>query len=66
MTIRAQPHSVIEAINRQVAHYAQHAGQLVFLCKHLAGSQWKTLSIARRGSEAFNAAMEKKSPPSGA
>ena len=66
VTIRAQPHSVVEAINRQVAHYAQHAGQLVFLCKHLAGSQWKTLSIARRGSATFNAAMEKKSSPSGA
>ncbi|MEO8503905.1 MAG: DUF1572 family protein [Acidobacteriota bacterium] len=62
ITIRAQPLSVVEAINRQVAHYAQHAGQLVFLCKHLAGGQWKTMSIARRGSDAFNAAMETKRP----
>jgi hypothetical protein len=50
VTIRSQPHTVVEAINRQVAHYAQHAGQIVFLSKHLAGSRWQTLSIPRPGS----------------
>jgi len=60
VTIRSQPHSVIEAINRQLAHYAQHAGQIVFLAKHLTGEQWKTLSVARKGSAAFNEAMAKK------
>ncbi len=61
ITIRAQPHSVLEAINRQLTHYAYHAGQLVFLSKHLAGRPWQTLSVPRHGSAAFNAAMTKKS-----
>lgn len=53
--IRAQPHSVVEAINRQVAHYAHHAGQIVFLAKHLVGERWNTLSVPRGGSNAYNA-----------
>lgn len=60
VTIRSQPHSVVEAIDRQMTHAAYHAGQMVFLCKHLAGSGWKTLSVPRRGSAAFNAAMAQK------
>ena len=60
VTIRSQPHRVVEAINRQVAHYAYHAGQLVFLAKHLAGASWHTLSVPRHGSQALNAAMAKK------
>jgi uncharacterized damage-inducible protein DinB len=60
VTIRSQPHTVIEAINRQVAHYAQHVGQVVLLAKHFAGSQWQTLSIPRHGSAAFNASMAKR------
>jgi hypothetical protein len=51
VTIRGQPHSVMQAINRQIAHYAQHTGQIVFLCKHLRSSEWKTLSIPRGKSE---------------
>ena len=62
VTIRSQPHTVVEAINRQVAHYAHHAGQLVFLSKHLAGSKWQTLSIPRRGSAAFNSSLAKRPP----
>lgn len=58
--IRSQPHSVVEAINRQVAHYAAHAGQLVFLAKHLSGPNWKTLSIPRGGSAAFTADLNGK------
>ena len=61
VTIRAQPHSVVEAINRQLAHYALHTGQIIFLAKHLAGGQWRTLSIPRGGSAAWNAASRK--PP---
>jgi hypothetical protein len=61
VTIRSQPHSVVEAINRQLAHYALHTGQIVFLAKHLAGGQWRTLSIPRGGSAAWNAAPPK--PP---
>jgi hypothetical protein len=52
--IRAQPHKVFAAIDRQVSHYAVHTGQMVFLAKHLVGPAWKTLSIARGGSGAFN------------
>ncbi len=70
--IRGEPHSVLKAINRQVAHYAYHVGQLVFLAKHFAGSEWKTLSIPRGKSEEVNARMrgssareEKGKPPAG-
>ena len=55
VTIRSQPHTVVEAINRQTAHYAYHAGQMVFLAKHLAGADWQTLSVPRGGSAAYNA-----------
>lgn len=59
--IRGEPHTVLKAIQRQVAHYSYHEGQLVFLAKHLAGPRWQTLSIARGQSQAFNAALEAKS-----
>ena len=52
--IRNEPHTVLQAINRQIAHYAQHIGQIVFLAKHLKGAEWKTLSIPRGKSEEFN------------
>jgi hypothetical protein len=58
--IRGQEHTVVEAVNRQIAHYGEHVGQIVFLAKHLARSEWQTLSIARGQSEAFNAGMDKK------
>jgi hypothetical protein len=54
VSIRGEPHTVVEAINRQMAHYAQHVGQIVFLAKHLRSSGWQTLSIARGQSSAFN------------
>ncbi len=53
VTIRGEPHTVLQAINRQIAHYAQHIGQIVFLAKHLKSSQWKTLSIPRGKSEEY-------------
>jgi hypothetical protein len=53
VTIRGEPHTVLQAINRQIAHYAQHTGQIVFLAKHLRSSDWKTLSIPRGKSEEF-------------
>jgi hypothetical protein len=53
VTIRGEPHTVLQAINRQIAHYAQHVGQIVFLGKHLRSSEWKTLSIPRGKSEEF-------------
>ncbi|MEP6917264.1 MAG: DUF1572 family protein [Acidobacteriota bacterium] len=51
--IRGEAHSVIEAINRQTNHYAAHVGQIVLLAKHYAGAQWKSLSIPRGQSRAF-------------
>src|ERR1700741_1120407 len=45
--IRNEPHSVIEALNRQVAHYSYHVGQIIFLAKHLRYKNWKSLSIPR-------------------
>ncbi len=54
VTIRGEPHSVIEAINRQLTHYSYHVGQIVFLAKHLKASEWKTLSVPRNRSAEFN------------
>lgn len=53
--IRNQGHSIIEAINRQLAHYPYHIGQIVFIGKMLVGDQWQSLSIPRGGSKSFNA-----------
>jgi hypothetical protein len=52
--IRGEPHSVMQAINRQIAHYAYHCGQIVFLAKHLQATRWKSLSVPRGKSEEFN------------
>jgi hypothetical protein len=52
--IRGEVHSVMQAINRQVAHYAYHIGQIVFLAKHLSSDQWKALTVPRGKSEEFN------------
>jgi hypothetical protein len=53
VTIRGEPHTVLQAVNRQIAHYAYHTGQIVFLAKHLRSSGWKTLSIPRGKSENY-------------
>ncbi|MBV9155245.1 MAG: DUF1572 family protein, partial [Acidobacteriaceae bacterium] len=50
VTIRGERHSVMQAINRQVAHYACHVGQIVLLAKHFQHDQWKSLSIPRNKS----------------
>jgi hypothetical protein len=55
--IREEPHSVLQAINRQIAHYAYHCGQIVFLAKHLRSNDWKSLSIPRGMSEEINRRM---------
>jgi hypothetical protein len=52
VTIRGEPHSVMQAINRQIAHYAQHVGQIILLAKHYAGEEWKTVSLPKRKSSA--------------
>ena len=54
VTIRGEPHSVMQAINRQVAHYSYHCGQIVLLAKHLSARPWKSLSVPRGKSEEFN------------
>ena len=48
VTIRNEPHTVVQAINRQVSHYSAHTGQIVLLAKHFAGPKWKTLSIPKK------------------
>jgi hypothetical protein len=59
VTIRGEPHTVLQAINRQVAHYAYHIGQIVFLAKHFRSSEWKTLSVPRGKSSEINAIAQK-------
>ena len=54
VTIRGEAHSVMQAINRQVAHYSMHIGQIVMLAKHFAHDQWQSLSIPRNRSAEFN------------
>lgn len=57
VTIRAEPHSVVQAIERSLSHAAYHVGQIVFLAKHLAGDRWQTLSVPRGGTKNFNEKM---------
>ena len=54
VTIRGEEHTVSQALCRQIAHYSYHVGQIVTLARHLRGSEWKTLSIAKGKSEEFN------------
>jgi hypothetical protein len=56
--IRAEAHSVMQAINRQMAHYSMHCGQIVLLAKHFAGGEWKSLSVPRNRSAEFNRAVQ--------
>ena len=59
VTIRQEPHTVMQALNRSLAHYAQHIGQIVFLAKHQRSSRWQTLSIPRGKSEEYKTANPK-------
>ena len=52
--IRNQSHSIVEAVNRQMMHYAYHIGQIVFLGRMLKSQDWQSLSIPKGGSKAFN------------
>ncbi|MGC2530594.1 MAG: DUF1572 domain-containing protein [Candidatus Acidiferrum sp.] len=57
VTIRSEPHSVMQAINRQIAHYAHHVGQILFLAKHFAFTRkgkWESLSVPRGKSAEIN------------
>lgn len=57
VTIRGEPHTLAQAIDRQLSHYAYHVGQIVFLAKHFRGNMWESLSIPRGESAAFNRKM---------
>lgn len=54
VTIRGQTHTIVEAINRQLAHYSYHVGQIVLLAKHFKSADWKTLSVPKNKSAEFN------------
>lgn len=58
LTIRGEAHSVMQAISRQLAHYAYHTGQIVFLAKQLHHDEWKSLSVPRGRSKEFNQRVE--------
>ena len=60
ITIRGEPHSVVEAVNRQLTHYSYHIGQIVLLAKHFRSSDWKTLSVPRNRSADFNKHLAEK------
>jgi uncharacterized damage-inducible protein DinB len=60
VTVRGEPHSVLQALNRAVVHLAYHAGQITFLAKHWKGADWKSLSVPKGQSEQFNAKMFEK------
>jgi hypothetical protein len=53
--IRNEPHSAMQAINRQISHYSLHIGQIVYLAKHFAGENWKAVTVPRNRSAQFNA-----------
>jgi hypothetical protein len=55
VSIRGEPHTVLQAINRQLSHYSAHVAQIIFLAKHLRSSEWRTLSIPRGKSKDLGA-----------
>lgn len=57
VTIRGQPHTIVQAINRQLTHYSYHIGQIVLLSKHFKSAEWKTLSVPKNRSAEFNQFM---------
>jgi hypothetical protein len=62
ITIRGEAHSVVQAINRQIAHYSYHIGQIVLLAKHFKSASWKSLSIPKGQSQQVNAMAQDKRP----
>jgi uncharacterized damage-inducible protein DinB len=60
VTIRGEPHTIAEALNRQMTHYAYHVGQIVLLAKHFRVADWKTLSVPKNKSAEFNAFLAEK------
>lgn len=66
VTIRGEPHTIVEAINRQLTHYAYHIGQIVLLAKHFRFADWKTLTIPKNRSAEFNRYLTDKQKESAA
>lgn len=62
VSIRGESHTVMQAINRQLTHYANHIGQIIFLAKHFRSSEWQTLSIPRNKSIEFNKYLQEQKP----
>jgi len=62
ITIRGEPHTVSQAVIRQLAHYGQHVGQIVLLARIARGAAWSTLSVPRGHSGQFNASMREAFP----
>ncbi|MGH7342960.1 MAG: DUF1572 family protein, partial [Candidatus Rokuibacteriota bacterium] len=58
VTIRGESHTVLEAINRQLTHYASHVGQIILLAKHFAGPAWRSLSIPRGKSKELDVSKD--------
>src|SRR5215204_4478967 len=62
VAIRGEEHTIVQAINRQLMHYAYHIGQIVFLAKHFRSAEWNSLSIPRNRSAHFNAFLTAQPP----
>lgn len=60
VTIRGEPHTLVEAINRQLTHYAYHIGQIVILAKHFKSAEWRSLSVPKNRSAEFNRFLAEK------
>ena len=61
--VRWREYTLIESLNRQLVHYAQHVGQIIFLAKHFRGDEWESLSIPRGQSEAYTERMRREMHP---
>jgi uncharacterized damage-inducible protein DinB len=66
VTIRGEQHTIVDAINRQLTHYAYHVGQIVLLAKHFRSADWETLSVPKNRSAEFNRFLLEKQSSGGA
>lgn len=58
--IRGEPHTIVEAMNRQLTHYSYHIGQIVLLAKHFRSTEWRSLSVPKNRSAEFNKYLAEK------
>ena len=61
--VRWREYTLIESLNRQLVHYAEHVGQIIFLAKHFRGEEWESLSIPKGQSEAYTERMRRERGP---